>query len=627
MDSRRLVAVLVLSGSSLLVLNAAPPQAGVPAARTVRGGLDMPVDEVSPGMVGIGRTVFQGTKLDEFRVHIIGVLRNVIGPRRNLILAKLEGGPLAQTGVIAGMSGSPVYIDGRLVGAVAYSLGQFSKEPIAGITPIAEMIETSTLARRPAPARARLQVPVTREALASALGEAFAAARPFASRSGDVQLLRGVAGSIDPQIGALMRPIATPLVMSGFEADLISSVVGAFSDNGFVPMFGGAGDGPAPEEPTGKLQPGDAVGVNLISGDLSLGATGTVTEVDGDRVYAFGHAFYNLGPTEFPMTRAYVYTLLPSLAASMKISSTGDVIGTFQQDRTSGISGTLGKGPATVPVRVTLDAARGLKKDFSFRVVNDQLFTPLATYVSILNTLGSYEREYGAATFSVKGKALVRKHGAIDFEDVFSGDSPSVGAASYIAAPINFLLGNDFEPIEIEALDLTISSTEERRTATLERVWLDAVLPRAGRTYPLNVLLRTHRGDEVTRTVPVAIPANATGALSILVSDGLRLGQLEQRELRQTLQLRGIPQMIRTLNNARKNNKLYVKLLSSDAGAVIQGEYLSSLPPSVLAVYEGDRNGGTFVPLRNATLGEWELTTEHAVSGTRTLTVDVQSRD
>lgn len=612
MAIRRLVAALAVSMLSLLCLRAAPTQ--------------MSVDEVTPGMVGIGRTVFQGTKLEEFKVHIIGVLRNVIGPRKNLILAKLEGGPLAHTGVIAGMSGSPVYIDGRLVGAVAYSLGQFSKEPIAGITPIAEMIEVSALARRPAPAQARLQLPLTREALAGALGEAFAWARPFASRPGDVQFLRGSAGGIDSQIGPLLRPIATPLVMSGFQPDLIASVLGAFSDNGFTPMLGGAGDGPAPEEPTGKLQPGDAVGVSLIDGDLSMGATGTVTDVDGDRVYAFGHAFYNLGPTEFPMTRAYVYTLLPSLYSSMKISSTGDVIGTFQQDRSSGISGTLGKGPATIPVHVSLDTARGLKKDFNFRVVSDQLFTPLATYVSILNTLGAYEREYGAATFSVKGKAVVKKHGAIAFEDVFAGDSPSLGAASYIAGPINFLLGNDFEPVEIEALDLTITSTEERRTATLERVWLDAVQPRAGRTYPLKMLLRTYRGDEITRTVPVDIPANASGALSILVSDGLRLGQLEQRELRQTMQLRGIPQMIRTLNNARKNNRLYVKLLSAEAGAVINGEYLTSLPPSVLAVYEGDRNSGNFVPLRNATLGEWELTTDQAVSGSRTLTINVSAQ-
>ena len=220
------------------------------------------------------------------------------------------------------------------------------------------------------------------------------------------------------------------------------------------------------------------------------------------------------------------------------------------------------------------------------------------TYASILNTLGSYERQFGAATFSIRGTAKVRKHDVIAFDNLFSGDQASLSAAAYVVAPITYLLSNDYESADVEGVDVTVVTTEKPRTATLERVWLDDPRPRAGRPASLKVLFRTYRGDEVVRTLPIDIPGNASGALSILVSDGARLGQNELRETRQ--QPRGVDQMIKSLNKARRNNTLYVKLLGVDAGAVVNGELLSSLPPSVLGVLEGDRNGGNFNPLRSA---------------------------
>jgi hypothetical protein len=272
---------------------------------------------------------------------------------------------------------------------------------------------------------------------------------------------------------------------------------------------------------------------------------------------------------------------------------------------------------------VSLENSRGLQKTFKFELANDQLFTPLLTYVSLLNTLRSYEREYGAASFTVKGKAVVKGHGEVAFEDIFTGESPSIGAASSIAAPLMFLLSNDLAPVEIEGVAVSIKTTEEPRKATLERVWLDEIRPRPGRTVPLKLLARTYGGEELIRTVPIDIPANASGTLSILVSDGASLKQWEQRELRQPLEPQTIGQMIRALNNTRKNNRLYVRLLSADAGAVIGGETLSALPPSVLAVFEAERNGGSFIPLRSAAVGEWEVPVDYALSGSRLLTIDV----
>jgi hypothetical protein len=613
MNVRRLV---------LTLLAALIGVSGLLSAATTR----MDIKDIRPGMVGIGHTVFEGTHVEEFKANILGVLENVIGPHRNLILAKLEGGPLANTGVIAGMSGSPVYVDGKLIGAVSYALGSFSKEPIAGITPIAEMTDSTAQGDiRPPGARVKVEFPLTREGLSAAFRKALSWNRPFAERPNDSELsgVAAVAGLGASQLGTLLRPIATPLVMSGFEPELADMFGGAFRDQGFVPTGGSVAAMHFGEKPyEGPLKPGDAVGVMLVGGDLMLGGTGTVTHIDGDRVYAFGHPMYNLGPTEFPMTRAYVYTVLPSLFSSMKLSTTGEVIGTVLQDRATAIAGRLGAGPRTIPITVSLESTRAAKQTFHFGVVNDPLFGPLMTYASILNTLGSYERQFGAATFSVKGSVQVPKHEAITFDNLFAGDQSAMGAAAYIVGPLTALMGNDYEKVDIGGVDVTFATTEEPKTATLERVWLDDPRPRAGHTVPLKVLLRTYRGEEVVRTLPIEIPANASGSLSLLVSDGARLGMNEQREARAP-QPRSVDQIIRTLNKGRRNNSLYVKLLGSEAGAVIGGELLSALPPSVLGVLEGDRNGGTFNPLHNATISQWELPTDHAVAGSRTLSITV----
>jgi hypothetical protein len=600
---------------------------GTVTTLTSAAATQMGVNDIRPGMVGIGRTVFDGTHVEEFKANILGVLENIIGPHRNLILARLEGGPLAHTGVIAGMSGSPVYVDGKLIGAVSYALGAFSKEPIAGITPIAEMTDAASLATsRPPGARVHVDFPLTRDSLTAAFRRALNWNRPFADRANDAQLtgISPIAGLPAGQIGTLLRPIATPLVMSGFDTEVGDLLGGAFQDQGFIPSGGsGAGfhAGDMPYE--GPLKPGDAVGVAFLTGDLQLGGTGTVTHIDGDHVYAFGHPMYNLGPTEFPMTRAYVYTVLPSLFSSMKLSTTGEVIGTFLQDRATTIAGRLGPGPKLIPLTLTLDSGRAPRRTFTFSVVNDQLFTPLMTYASILNTAGSYERQFGSATFQVRGTARLDKHEPITFDNIFSGEQAAMGTAAYIVGPITYLMGNDFEKVDLRSVDLTISTAEEPKTATLERIWIDDQRPRAGRTVPLKMLLRTYRGEDVLRTLPIEIPSNASGTLSLVVSDGARLGQAEQRETRTPSQLRSVDQVIRSLNKGRRNNTLYVKLVGSDAGAIINGEPLSALPPSVLGVLEGDRNGGTFSPLHGATIGEWQLPTDHLVNGSRSITLTI----
>ena len=587
----------------------------------------MPVEEIRAGMVGVGRTVFQGSELRDFKVHILGVLRNVQGPRRDLILARLEGGPLAETGVAQGMSGSPVYIDGRLIGAVSYSVGAFSKEPIAGITPIAEMKDATATPRRATAPQAGLELPITRESLSAALSAVHNRIAPFARRPADVQVI-GMPAAAGGQLGAMLRPISTPLLLGGFEPEVVDLIAGPFREAGFTPMVSSASAsdlGTAAAEP---LREGDAIGVALVRGDFEVGASGTVTHIDGDKVYAFGHPFFNLGPAEFPLTRAHVHTMLPSLMLSFKISSLGETIGTMQQDRATAIAGTLGKGPALVPMTVTVQSDRGpgstTPRVLKYQVVNDQLFTPLLTYVTLFNTLTSYERQFGAATVSVRSRAKLKGHGEIAFEDVFAGESPLLGASAAVAGPLAMVLTNDIEPVALEGLDVTVTTTESPRTASIERVWLDDIRPRAGRTVSLKVLTRSYRGEEKITTVPIDIPANASSELSILVTDGRQLNAIEQRELRRSLQPQSVAQMLRLLNDTRRNNRIYVRLLTGTPGAVVNGEVMTALPPSVLAVLESDRNGGSFTPIRSATLGEWQIPMDSAVTGSRVLTVAVE---
>jgi hypothetical protein len=314
-----------------------------------------------------------------------------------------------------------------------------------------------------------------------------------------------------------------------------------------------------------------------------------------------------------------VHVVLPSLLQSSKLASLGEVIGTMQQDRATAIAGRLGAGPKLIPVGITLNSNRAATRTFNFTVVRDHTFTPLLTYLAVANVLTSYERAAGPATFTVRGTATIRAHGDIAFEDIFTGDQPAGGAAAYVAGPLTFLMKNGSEMVDVEGVKLTIDATEEAQTARIERVWLNTARPRAGQSIEVRVLLRTFKGEEIVKTVPVTLPANATGSLQLLVADASRFAQEDRRDRGGETQR--VAQLIRTFNRARRNNRLYVRLSAPDSGAVVNGEAMAALPPSVLAVLESDRSSGSFGTLRMATRGEWNVPVELAVSGSRQLTI------
>ncbi len=583
----------------------------------------LPLSEVQPGQKGIGRTVFSGTRIEEFQVEILGVLENVLGPGDSMILARLEGGPLANTGVIAGMSGSPVFVDGKLIGAVSYGF-PFSKETIGGITPIDDMIsKTRTPAPRAASARLSTrfgpggpQYPLDRATLMAALE------RPLRSVVADPAAVRG--GGLPPSLaGASMKPLSLPLVFSGFEPGVFEWAKTFFGGLGFTPIAGPSA-GHLDATPSPPLEPGSAIGVSLVEGDFDLSATGTVTHIDGDRIYAFGHPFYNLGPTQFPMTKAYVYSVFPSLYSSFKITAPMEPVGTMDQDRSAAIAGRLGLPPRMIPVEVILATSRGQARNFHFRVVDDELLSPVLAYISLLSALQGSERAFGTSTIRIRASLQLSGSREVTIDDLFTEDQPAGQAAALVAAPLSYLMSNDFEPVRVESLKIMASSLETIQSASIQRAWVERSGPiRPGTTVPLRVALRTHRGETRTETIPVAIPQHAPeGNYQLLVSDSNAITVLEQREMRQPFIPRDLDQLVRAINSLRRNNHLYARLLRNDDGAIVGGEYMQSLPPSVLSVLGSGESG--VVPLRTAAVWDADVATDFVLTGSRLITLTVE---
>jgi hypothetical protein len=606
----------LLALASAIVLGAGPASA--------RAADVFPLDAVRPGLEGVGRTVFEGARVEEFGVRILGVLDNALGPKQSLILARLSGGPLAETGVIAGMSGSPVFIDGKLVGAISYAF-PFGKEPIAGITPMGEMLDaTRSTAPRAASTRfpsalsgPRPAAPLDRAAVAAAFS------RPLPS-----VLARGPAAESLPAgvAGAALRPLALPLSFSGFDPATFEWARGVFSAMGFVPVTGGASATAAHLGPVPELVPGAAMGFSLVEGDFDISVMGTITDIVNGRVYAFGHPFYNLGPTQFPLKKAWVYAVFPSLQASWKIAAALDAVGTVDQDRTTAIAGRLGAVPRMIPVEVALRSPGDAGQTFRFRVVEDELFTPLLAYVSLLSVLQGHERAFGAATLAVDATLTLSGGREVKVRDVFATGQPSQQAAAELAGPLALLVGNDFEKIRVESMRVGVEATEAVRTASIVRAWIDDPEPlRPGGSTTVKVELRTHRGATLTQSLPLTLPdAAPEGRYTLLVSDAATMDAVEQREMRQPFVARDFDQLVKALNQLRSANHLYARLTRPGAGAIVGGEYLPSLPSSVMAVLSSPDQGTSVVPLSQSPVWSADRATDYALSGSRQVTLDVE---
>lgn len=605
----------------------------------------IPIEEIRPGMVGEGWSVFSGHTIEPFKVHILGVLRN-FGPNRNMILARLEGANLEHTGVIAGMSGSPVYVDDKLIGAVAYGF-PFAKDPIAGITPIQEMVDATATPSR-ARRRVSLQFPLVAEQLSAQLG-VTPTAIPVASTglaTSDVAMAH-----LSPYLGQNLIPIATPASIHGLSGEAYEAIApilrslgvepvlgpsGAFGWNGFEtspqsatsPPESQSSEGPSPAGSASPLRPGDAVGVGLVTGDLDIVATGTVTHIDEltGAVYAFGHPLFNLGPIQYPMMRSEIHLVLPSLMNSFKMASAGETIGTWTQDRAVAIKGLTNIRPRMIPVTVDIKTSREQEKNYSLEIIDDELFTPVLTYSALIAILHSIERQFGTQTLKLSAWITTNEEKRINVNDIFASQQASMLASAMVAAPLSFLMTNEFETVQVQKVEITVEAEETIQSANLVRAWLDTDEVAPGTNVELKLLLRSYRGEESLKTISVQIPANVgTGRLQLLVADSETMSAIERRANGPNYVPRDVGQLVRAINAFRKNSRLYIRLSRPDrAGAVVAGEYMTSLPPSVVSVLSADDSSGSYRPLRNATIHEQEIATEYDVAGSRTLSLTVK---
>lgn len=537
----------------------------------------LPLDKVTKGMKGRGLSVFADNKIEEFDVEIIGVLRN-FQPKRSLILARLASDVLSQSGVIQGMSGSPVYVNGKIIGAVAYSY-PFAKEAIAGITPIEEMLAVSQ------PGEPKMT---------------FSARIPIQKHLSMEELLGIYKGIFPPSPsgvidGQVLSPLHIPLVFSGFPAPVFEGAKPFFQQMGFVPVLAGTSSQTGEKVSLTKatLREGDSVGAQLVTGDLSLSAVGTVTYVDGNRVLAFGHPLYNLGRVGYLMTKENVLAVVPSLSTSFKISTPGEIVGMFSQDRSSGVIGELGKMPPLVPLNIKLVDPSGTLRDYKLNVVADKILTPFLVNVAVSGVLAVEARSLGDLSLTLDGRIYLDNGMNVQLEDLFSGtfDSSLVELSSLITAVVFFLTNNDFKELGIHRIDLTVSAAEEVRFTYLEKVWLEKYDASPGEMIPTKIYIRHFNGQGEVKEGIIPVPQLPSGSVCNLIiadSQSLRLLETSQYRSRDFIP-RSIEQLIRLLNNLRKNNRIYFKIIASKPGLFLKGEELPNLPPTMKSMFSSSR--------------------------------------
>jgi len=579
-----------------------------------------PISELKEGMHGTARTVFHGSVPEEFNVEILGVLPNWIGPKQDLIVGKLSGANAERTFVFAGMSGSPVYIDGRLVGAISYSF-PFAKEPICGITPFEQMV--SAVEKAPAPIMASSE-PKT-FSFAELLSNTWqpelstqATNAPLASGFSADSRLMAIAGQT-------FKQIATPVTFSGLSQKTLDRFSQQFMAAGILPVAASAGNSGStalkPATPD-TLLGGDSVVVHLARGDILIAAAGTVTLRDGEKIYAFGHPFFSLGTTSLPMSESHVVTVVPNANNSFKLAVPDSTVGSMTQDRATGIYGMLGEAPRMLPVKIKLTTSRGRSEEINFEAAMDQVLTPLIVNAGVSNALSANERGFGDTTIEVTGEIAVRGEQSIKFQRRFAGPQASVFASAAAAVPLGNLLRADFDGLEISGVTLNISAVDGSKTAVLDRISIDKDKVRPGETIEVTAFERNASGTVFVQKVPLTIPADTpAGPLSITIGDG---SAVQQNSAITQFTAKNAGELISTMNRLKRSDRLYAIASRTSTGAIIGNSEMPNLPPSMLATLNNDRTAGGTKPAVQSVVATVEVpANDYLVSGQQTLSIDI----
>ena len=593
---------LAISGF-LCVLSVAPLLAA--ATNNNQSVETISLGDIQPGMKGVAYTVFQGTKPEPMDVEVLGILKNVNGPKGDVILVRLGGAKAEYTGVVAGMSGSPVYFNGKLAGALAFRIGEFSKEPIAGVTPIGEMLEINAMDQSPEnhPDAAKIK----------------SGAASKTSAVGDPTDLSSMASAL--------TPIETPLVFSGFSQDALQQFAPQLAAAGITPVMGvgSVSDAKQPE----PLEPGSAISAILVRGDMDISATCTVTYMDAHHLLACGHPLMQYGMVDLPMTKADVVATLASPLNAFKIVNATEPVGAFVQDRHTGILGEFGKKPDMIPVTLNVHGGSAPLRQYHFEVLNNPHLSPVAVMVTVFNALHGVN-DYGEeTTYRLNGRISVEGYPDVQVQNMFApadgGQPAAVLAAMALGEDFSRVYDNAYTTPDIRSVQLDFDLLNERRWARLESARTDVTEARPGSDITIEALLRPYRGDPVIRQIPVHIPTSISrGTLRILVSDGETLDRLRHSSPMFESKL-DLASTIAVLNKEHVNNRVYVSLLEADPEAVVADKVMPSLPFSIMNVMDGMRGTQEMVVQAESSVNESQTQPlDYVVSGAQVLTITIR---
>lgn len=568
----------------------------VPSARASEGAF-MPVDQIERGMSGYGLSVFQGVKIDTFGVEILGVMQDAIGPGHDLILARLSGAGLDHTGIIRGMSGSPVYLGGRLIGAIAYGWS-YSKDPIGGITPIAPMLDVAL--RKPVP-------------------ESPGAARQSidfspSDWSSDARLPRQ----------ATLERLATPVALTGFSVSASSVLQQALAPFGMDAVSGLGGH--VADAVNVPLSAGAGLGVQLISGDRSATAVGTLTWTDGERFVGFGHPMMHIGSTEMPATSVYVHEIIPSQINSFKLGSAVRALGTVYQDRQAGIGGSMGLTPAMLPV--TVDIASGSEADRTeFSVVRHRDLTPVLVRSVLISAMESAEKLTGDAALSLRATIALRDGRRVECEQFYSGPSAALVASVEAVQPMVAIARSPFTSLEVDSVHFAANVRETISQARITGLRLSNAQLRAGQRYEVSVALQPYRAPAFEQRIALAIPPDTPpGPLSIVASSGDLARQLDRARRPDASIPRSAGELIKQVQKPGRADELVVELVQPQSGMTVHGREFPSLPPSARSVLDSESSAGHLAPVSERVLVRVRQPMRHALTGQHVIQATITSQ-
>lgn len=547
------------------------------------------VDDVRPGMKGIGRTVIKGTKIETFQVEILGVLKNT-SPGRDLIVCRLAGLDLEKTGVIAGMSGSPVYIENKLLGAVAYAW-PYGKEPIAGITPFCQMdgfveaFERRDTLRANKPTRVGLRKPFVID------GQEF----DTVTIAQGIEETAPAAGD-----GLWLMPLRTPLSATGFTKNSLKLLHERCGSFGLLPVQSGAAPARIVDaEKDIGLEPGSPLAVSLIRGDFDLSGIGTVTHVEGERVYGWGHPFLSLGSCEFPLMSGYIITVFPRQTVSFKMGAPLKPLGVINADVSTCIAGWLGRKADMLPLRmsVALDTD-GPVQTFNVEIARQPALLPTLVFTSLSNSVDMEGDLPDEMTADMETRIEVEGHNPLVLKDTFSGFSGNRAPQalySQVGAVVNILTRNSFKPVRIERIECRTQVHSGRRSAEIESVELASDTYEPGETIKASVFLRPYKGVRQRLPVSLTLPSDfPEGAYSVTICDDLVNARQTLRDnptLTSPSNFEQVFEAVLVQMSVQRTN-LVMRLPLPSAGVAVNGKTLPNLPPSMVQILANSRRTG-----------------------------------